>query len=184
MTTLERLYGLADRVAQWLAAAGVALLMLMTLVLMADISTRKTLNFAILGTIDLTQLAVMLAVFFALPLAFLHESHVNVDFFTSRLPPRALAALHCATALLSSALLVAIVWYSFGQARIQHAQGDRSMTLGIPMLVYWVPMLIGSALSVAATLLIAAREAARTAGMDVAQTARPTPASPGEGAKR
>ena len=161
MTTLERLYERADRGAQWLAAAGVALLMLMTLVLMADISTRRTLNFAILGTIDLTQLAVMVAVFFALPLAFLHESHVNVDFVTSRLPPRALAVLNCATALLTTALLIAIVWYSFGQARIQYAQGDKSMTLGIPMLFYWVPMLLGSALSVGATLLIAAREAVR-----------------------
>ena len=155
MTTLERLYDRADRGAQWLAAAGVALLMLMTLVLMADISTRRTLNFAILGTIDLTQLAVMLAVFFALPLAFLHDSHVNVDFFTSRLPPRALAALNCAVALLSTALLAAIVWFSLGQARIQFAQGDKSMTLGIPMLVYWVPMLLGTALSVLAALLVA-----------------------------
>jgi TRAP-type C4-dicarboxylate transport system permease small subunit len=141
--------------------------MLMTLVLMADISTRRTLNFAILGTIDLTQLAVMLAVFFALPLAFLHESHVNVDFFTSRLPRRAMTVLNCLVALLSTALLAAIVWYSLGQARIQFAQGDKSMTLGIPMLFYWVPMLLGTALSIVATLLVAAREAARACGVEV-----------------
>lgn len=167
MTTLERLYDRADRGAQWLAAAGIALLMLMTLVLMADISTRRTLNFAILGTIDLTQLAVVLAVFFALPLAFLHESNVNVDFFTNRLPPRVLAALNCVVTLLSSALLAAILWYSFVQARIQVAQGDKSMTLGIPMLVYWVPLLFGTALSIAAALLVAAREAVRAAGANI-----------------
>ena len=167
MTTLERLHDRADRAAQWLAAAGIMLLMLMTLVLMADISTRRTLNFAILGTIDLTQLAVMLAVFFALPLAFLHESHVNVDFFTSRLPRRALAVLNCVVALISTALLAAIVWYSLGQARIQFAQGDKSMTLGIPMLVYWAPMLLGTALSIVATLLVGAREAARAWGVEV-----------------
>ena len=166
MTTLERLHDRADRAARWLAAAGIALLMLMTLVLMADISTRKTLDFAILGTIDLTQLAVMLAVFFAMPLAFLHESHVNVDFFTNRLPPRALAALNCVVALASTAMMVAILWYSFVQARIQFEQGDKSMTLGIPMLVYWMPMLFGTALSIAAALLVAAREAARALGAD------------------
>ena len=130
------------------AGAGITLLMLMTLVLMADISTRKTLNFAILGTIDLTQLAVMLAVFLALPLAFLHESNVDVDFFTSRLPPRALASLKCAVTLLWTALLIAIAWYSFEQAQIQYAQGDKSMTLGIPMLVYWAPVLFGTTLSI------------------------------------
>ena len=169
MTTLERLHDRADRAARWLAATGIALLMLMTLVLMADISTRKTLNFAILGTIDLTQLAVMLAVFFALPLAFLHESNVDVDFFTHRLPPRALASLKCAVTLLSTALLTAIVWYSFVQARIQFAQGDKSMTLGIPMLVYWAPVLFGTTLSIPATLLVAAREAVRAAGAKVAR---------------
>lgn len=167
MTTLEHLHDRADRAAQWLAAIGITLLMLMTLVLMADISTRKTLNFAILGTIDLTQFAVMVAVFFALPLAFLHESNVNVDFFTNSLPPRALAFLNCAVALLSSALLVAIVWYSLVQARIQFAQGDKSMTLGIPMFVYWAPMLFGTALSIPAALLVAAREGMRAAGAKV-----------------
>ena len=164
MKRLERLYQRADRGAQWLAAIGITLLMLMTLVLMADISTRRTLNFAILGTIDLTQLAVMLAVFFSLPLAFLHESNVNVDVFTNRLPPRTLAALNCVVALLSAGLLAAILWYSFVQARIQHAQRDMSMTLGIPMLVYWVPMLLGTALSVVAALLVAAREGVRAGG--------------------
>ncbi len=167
MTTLERLYDRADRGARWLAAAGIALLMLMTLVLMADISTRRTLNFAILGTIDLTQLAVMLAVFFALPLTFLHEANVNVDFFTNRLPPRALAALNCVVTLLSAALLIAIAWFSLVQARIQFAQGDKSMTLGIPMLVYWAPMLFGTTLSILATLLVATREAVRAAGAKV-----------------
>lgn len=159
-----RLHEYVDRVAQRLAATGVAVLMLMTAVLMADISSRRTLGFAILGTVDLIQLAVMLAVFFALPLAFLHEAHVNVDFLTRRLPPRVLALLNCLVALLSCALLAAMAWFSFGQARIQFAQGDRSITLGIPMLAYWAPLLAGVALSIAATLLVAAREAARAAG--------------------
>jgi TRAP-type C4-dicarboxylate transport system permease small subunit len=75
--------------------------------------------------------------------------------------------LNCLVALLSTALLAAIVWYSLGQARIQFAQGDKSMTLGIPMLVYWVPMLLGTALSIVATLLVAAREGARACGVEV-----------------
>jgi hypothetical protein len=35
------------------------------------------------------------------------------------------------------------------------------------MLFYWVPMLLGTALSIVATLLVAAREVARACGVEV-----------------
>ena len=125
--------------------------------LMVDIAARKTVGFSILGMIDLTQLAQMACVFLVLPLAFLKESHVSVDFITERFPPRARAAIECFSALLAVALLAAILWYSWGQARIQVSQGDRSVTLGIPMAAYWAPLILGLALSIVASLLVLAR---------------------------
>ena len=122
--------------------------------LMVDIAARKTVGFSILGMIDLTQLAQMACVFLVLPLAFLKESHVSVDFITERFPPRLRAAIECFSALLAVALLAAILWYSWGQARIQVSQGDRSVTLGIPMLWYWAPLLAGTLLSIAASVLV------------------------------
>ena len=52
------------------------------------------------------------------------------------------------------ALLCAILWYSWGQAVIQVRQGDRSVTLGIPMAAYWAPLLLGTALSMLAALVV------------------------------
>ncbi len=127
--------------------AGVAMLMV-------DISTRKTIGFSILGTIDLTQLAQVTCVFLVLPLVFLRESHIAVDFVTDRLPPRLRAAVHAVSALLGVALLGAILWYSWEQAAIQVRQGDRSVTLGIPMALYWAPLLFGTALSMLASVLV------------------------------
>jgi TRAP-type C4-dicarboxylate transport system permease small subunit len=123
-------------------------------VLMVDISTRKTLGFSILGTIDLTQLAQVTCVFLVLPLVFLRESHIAVDFVTERFPPRVQAAVHVVAALLSVALLAAILWYSWQQAAIQVRQGDRSVTLGIPMALYWAPLLLGTALSILASIFV------------------------------
>jgi TRAP-type C4-dicarboxylate transport system permease small subunit len=122
--------------------------------LMVDIAARKTIGFSILGMIDLTQLAQMACVFLVLPLAFLKESHVSVDFITERLPARARAFIECISAVLAVTLLAAILWYSWGQALIQIRQGDRSVTLGIPMLWYWAPLLAGTALSIAACGLV------------------------------
>jgi TRAP-type C4-dicarboxylate transport system permease small subunit len=126
-------------------------------VLMVDIVTRKSIGFSILGMIDLTQLAQMACVFLVLPLAFLRESHISVDFFTERLPLRVRAGIECVSALLGVALLGAILWYSWGQAAIQVGQGDRSITLGIPMLWYWTPLLAGTALSIFACLVVLAK---------------------------
>jgi len=48
---------LADRALSALALIGVLALMAGVAVLMADIATRKTIGFSVLGMIDLTQLA-------------------------------------------------------------------------------------------------------------------------------
>jgi TRAP-type C4-dicarboxylate transport system permease small subunit len=122
--------------------------------LMVDITARKTVGFSILGIIDLTQLAQMTCVFLVLPFAFLRESHVAVDFITERLPARVRAGIECVSAVLAVALLAAILWYSWEQALIQIGQGDRSVTLGIPMLWYWAPLLAGTALSIAASVVV------------------------------
>ena len=154
----DPVYSVADRIARWLAYAGMALLCGAMLVIIVDISTRKTLGFSILGTIDLTQLGVMGCVFLAMPLAFLRGTHVHVEFVTDLLPAPLLRALRLAAGLLAAAFMLALAWYGLRQAQIQLAQGDKSVTLGIPMILYWAPLLLGS-LASAATALIAALRA-------------------------
>ena len=150
----------ADRVARWLAYAGVAMLCGGVLVLIADIAARRTLGFSILGTIDLTQLAVMGCVFLAMPLAFLRGTHVGVEFVADALPAPLARACRIGAALATTLFLAAITWYSLGQARIGFAQGDRSVTLALPMFFYWTPLLAGLAGSTLASLLVLARELA------------------------
>ncbi len=128
--------------------------MITILVVIADISARKSLGYSIRGTIDLTQLAQVACVFLALPYVFLNESHISVDFVADRMPARWRARVRAAGGLVTLALMVAITWYSFAQARIQIAQGDRSVTLGIPILAYWVPALAGMALCCAAAAVV------------------------------
>ena len=147
-----------ERVAAWLAAAGVGALMLAIAVVMADIVTRKGLGFSIRGTIDLTQLAQIACAFLALPLVFLRESHVSVDAFTDRLPRVLRRFVHRIAAVITLALMLAIAWYSFLQAGIQVGQGDKSVTLGIPILAYWLPALTGMALSCAAAAVVIWRD--------------------------
>ncbi|MCX7961654.1 MAG: TRAP transporter small permease subunit [Burkholderiales bacterium] len=158
---LARAIAAADRLAGWTAAAGVSVLCAGMLVVIADIAARRALGVSILGTLDLTQLAVMSCVFLAMPLAFLRGAHVGVEFLTDRLAPRALAALECAVGLLCAVFVGALAYHGALQARIAWMHGDRSATLGIPMVLYWAPLVAGLAASALCALLGALAAAAR-----------------------
>lgn len=153
---------LADRVALGLAFFGVCVLGLATLALMADIAMRRTIGVSITGIVDVTQLAQMFCVSLAMPMAFLRESHVGVEFVTDRLPPLALAMVKGFAHMVGVAFMAAIAWYSLKQAGIQIDQGDKSQTLGWPVAIYWAPLAAGALLSAAASLLLAVRDLART----------------------
>lgn len=149
---------LADRLALGLALFGVGVLGLATLILMADIAMRRSIGVSITGIGDITQLAQMFCISLALPIAFLREGNVGVDFITDRLRPRALAALKGCVQLVNGVFLAAVAWYSLKQAGIQIDQGDKSQTLGLPIAVYWVPLLAGTTLATLACAVLALRD--------------------------
>jgi len=140
-----------------LAFAGMALISISIAVSMIDIVGRKTVGFTILGINDIVQLLVMACICLAMPFAFIGEGHVGVDFVTDPLPPRALAALKFAVALLSCGFVAVLVRFAYAQAALQIGKGDTSMTLGIPIVWYWAPLLTGFSVSVFACLAHALR---------------------------
>lgn len=122
-------------------------------VVLADVATRRTLGSPIRGVTDLVQLAVVASACLALPLAFARGTHVTVAFLTDRLPAGARRALRAAVALAEAGLLLLLLLYGWRQAEARLLLGDVSPTLGLPVLLYWAPYLLGIGLSVPAALL-------------------------------
>jgi TRAP-type C4-dicarboxylate transport system permease small subunit len=104
------------------------------------------------------QLLVMAGAYLAIACAFLHDGHVAVDLVSARLGPRLDAACRALGALLATGFMLAIARYGLDAALEQHAYGDRSHTMGIPILWYWTPLLLGAALSVLAVALTLLRD--------------------------
>lgn len=158
---------MADRVRGWAQAlAWLALLCLAgaMLVTLADIGLRalsRTIGLltgrppglALVGIVDLVQLAVMAAAYLAIPFTFAGEGHVAVDVLHLRLSARQQLLLRALGALLSCLFMAMILIFGIEQARLVAAYGDRSATLGIPLVWYWLPLLAGAALSVLITAL-------------------------------
>jgi TRAP-type C4-dicarboxylate transport system permease small subunit len=147
---IERIYRLA-------AYLGFACLAGAALVTVLDIALRQV-GGAVIGVVDLVQLLVMAGAYFAIPYAFLHDGHVAVDLVSARLGPRLDAACRALGALLATGFMLAIARYGLDAAMEQHAYGDRSHTMGIPILWYWAPLLLGAALSVLAAALTLLRD--------------------------
>lgn len=154
---LNALYRGAGRFFRWCAYAGVSLLGIATLLIVADVLARRSIQITIPGLVDITQLLVMGCVFLVIPYTFLTEANVGVEFITDRLPARARAWV-MAVAAGSGVLFMALAtWYSWKQALLQTGQGDTSQTIGIPIVWYWGPLLAGSALAIAASVLLVLR---------------------------
>jgi len=146
-----------EQVSEALAIAGMISISVAIAALIVDIVGRKTTGFTILGISDIMQLLVMACICLAMPFAFLREGHVSVEFVTDPLPPRALAALKLVVALVSLVFVAVLARYALAQAGQQMAKGDISMTLAIPIVWYWAPLLAGLCVSAVACLIHAAR---------------------------
>jgi TRAP-type C4-dicarboxylate transport system permease small subunit len=119
---------------------------------------------ALVGIVDLVQLSVMTAAFLAIPYAFLRGAQVMVDLLPARLPRAVPLALDLAAALLALLLVALMLQHGVAQARMQVAFGDRSATLGIGIVWYWLPLLVGLGCSLIALLVVAAAKLGQLLG--------------------
>ena len=112
--------------------AAVALFAIMALTLV-DVSGRKFLSQSVPGSLELTELLMVVVIFAALPLVSLRGEHVLFDSLDTLMPPwllrlqLALVDLFCAAALLGLAWLM---WQKAGQMA---EYGDVTAQLKLPL---------------------------------------------------
>ncbi len=121
-------------------------------VTVADIILRRTINVPVTGVVDLTQLSVMWAAFLSIPVAFHLDNHISVVMLTNRIPAGSRRMVYAMGAYVCSALLVAASITAGVQAVHEYELSDRSMILGIPLVWYWLPVVLGFALSSACAM--------------------------------
>jgi len=123
---LFRFTRLVDRIS-WILLF--CLMMLTTL----QVILRKFTHHAILGTVELTELAMAFIVFCSLAECQVHEGHIKVDLILSRLSPRMQAFFDILTqgaAFLIFSLMTAAL---FSQAHALKQAGEVTVDLNIPL---------------------------------------------------
>ena len=134
------------------ALFGVACLLGAAVVTVVDIGLRF-FDTAIPGVVDIVQLLILATGFAAIPFAFHRDAHVSVDLLSQFLPRRIQSLLAALASLGGVVLMGLILYYGWDAAKMQMMFGDVSQNIRIPMIWYWVPLLVGSALSVLAAVL-------------------------------
>ncbi len=106
------------------------LLMLMTV---TQVFLRKFTNHAILGTVELTELAMAFIIFCSLAECQVHEGHIKVDLVVSRFSPRAQAFFDILTQGASFCIFTLMTVALFRQAEELKRAGEVTVDLSIPM---------------------------------------------------
>lgn len=123
------------------------------LVTVFDILGRRV-GMPVEGVVDLVQLFVMAGAWLVMPYAFYSGAHVGVDFIIDKFPARMQKVFLVFGSLIAIMLLALMLWYGYTTAQQRIMFGDKSQELGLPILWYWVPLLLGMAGSIVASILV------------------------------
>ena len=140
-----------------LALLGTAAFLVAVGLTVTDIALRSVSGLTVHGLTDIVTLCTMVGAMLAIPYGFATDQHVSIDVFTSRMPARLQRALRIFAALLAFAFLGGAFWYAIPQVMTAYTYGDRSQSIGIPMVWYWLPLLLGLGAAALVNLYLAMR---------------------------
>lgn len=115
-------------------------LMLLTV---ADVLLRYFFNSPILGSFELTEFALILLVFFAIPWGTAQKVNVRVDLFVGPLPDRVRAIFDSITCFFSTLMTALFAWYTVPQAKYMMKLGTESDMLEIPLYPFYFIVALG-----------------------------------------
>ncbi|MCY7315595.1 MAG: TRAP transporter small permease [Rubrivivax sp.] len=141
-----------------LAALALFGIMVLTFV---DVLGRKFLSASVPGSLELTELLMVVVIFAGLPLVSLQREHVVFDSL-DRWTPAALRRMQLAAVdLLSAALLLGLAWLMWSKAGQMAGYGDITAQLQLPLapFVYVMAVLCAVTAGVHAVLALQTQEA-------------------------
>lgn len=139
---IERfVFGLSEKL-NWIAAASVAFIMLLTV---ADVFMRF-FGRPIPGTYELVGFVGSMIISFALPYTSVQKGHIAVEFLTQKLPWTARVIVNAVNAVISMILFGVIAWQSIIYAHTLKAAGEVSLTLQMKTYPFVYGVALGCAL--------------------------------------
>ena len=112
--------------------AGLALFAIMALTLV-DVLGRKLLSQSVPGSLELTEILMVVVIFAAMPLVSLHGEHVVFDSLDAHLPRGLRRIQQAAVDLLVFGALLGLAWLMWDKALAMASYGDTTAQLKLPL---------------------------------------------------
>lgn len=148
--TAGSLRGLA-RVFENVASASLIVMMLVTVL---DVLLRNFSDRPMTGAVEIVRITMAYLVFMAIPQTFLKREHVQVDVLDHLVSRQWVLRLNVIGEIGSLVLLAVMLWVMWGEAVDSHELGDVTSDLMVPLIVLWVPMLVGAACAIGTVMLL------------------------------
>lgn len=149
----ERLGGGLTRLARAFAMAGGLLLVGVVGMTVASVLGRYLFGVPIPGDYELTELACGIAVFAFFPYCHATNANIVVDFFTSRLRPRARAVLDAVHSVAFTIMASLIAWRLLVGGMRKLEDGETTLFLAIPIHSAYFAALVAAGLLAAVSIL-------------------------------
>ena len=131
------------KILNFLAISCLFLIMILTV---ADVFMRKVFNNSIIGTVEVTELMMIITIFLALARAEELDANVKVDLILSRFSPKIQALFDIFTQLICMVLFVVATFSDLTYASMMRTSGEVSQDLLIPIWPFVYVIAIGTAM--------------------------------------
>ena len=125
---------------------GVSIMVMVVLLVVADVFSRRAFNSPIMGVLELTKVALVLIVFLTLAYCGIRGGHVEVESVVTRFPKRIQVATTALMYFLSTAMLGVASWQLLAQGMDMQTAGQTSGLLKIALFPFLYVAALGTAL--------------------------------------
>jgi TRAP-type C4-dicarboxylate transport system permease small subunit len=152
---------LLRRLTQRLSDVAALAVAAMTFLTIADILMKNIFHRPISGTFEMVELALVVAVFLGFPEIFRGQTNIVVDIVDHLFRPGLVRVFKIAGTLVTLCFLVLLGWAVWAPAWDTVDYPQQTQEAGISLTVFWIPILLGIALSIACTTAVAVRQMRR-----------------------
>lgn len=140
---LGRVIRPATRIINGIGSAALGVMMLMNVV---NVALRYFFDRPIKGTLEVTELLMVIIVFFAIGYTAMLKGHIVISILTSQLSETAQAIGDSIAYFISVVFCCLIIWQSFVQSQISRQHNDIIGAMDVPVFPFYYVLVLGSAL--------------------------------------
>lgn len=130
-------------VAHKLGLLGSGVMVAIMLLTVIDVVLRFVFNSPLVGTLELTEIAMVALIFFAIPWAASQKVNVRVDILVNIFSSKIKKLLESISCLLSLCIAALWAWFAIPQAVYMKELGQQSDMLRIPIYPFYIIIVIG-----------------------------------------